>query len=176
MKERVAFVFGGGGSRGALQVGALRALMEHGINPDMVVGTSVGAINATFIAKNGFSEGSMSALEAAWDDAAVSDLLPANYLWLTVRVLFNRVSVYPAHRLRDFFVRHGVDPDLRFEDLPGPRLFQVAADLNNYCSHLYGTVPGQTVLEGLLASTALPSLDAAAGGEGSFFDGWRGDQ
>jgi predicted acylesterase/phospholipase RssA len=83
-------------------------------------------------------------------------LLPANYLWLTVRVLFNRVRIYPANRLRNFFINHGVTPDLRFADLNGPRLFQVAADLNNYCPHLYGTDPEQSVLEGLLASTALP--------------------
>lgn len=156
MKERVAFVLGGGGSRGALQVGAFRALLEHGIRPDMVVGTSAGAINATFLAMYGFSEESLTALESAWNDAAESDLLPANYLWLTVRVLFNRARVYPTHRLREFFIDHGVRPDLRFAELNGPRLFQVAADLNNYRPHLYGTDPNHSVLEGLLASTALP--------------------
>ena len=156
MSKRVAFVFGGGGSRGALQVGALRAFLESGIYPDMVVGTSVGAINATFLGMNGFSEESLSDLEAAWHDTLEADLLPANYLWLTVRVLFNRVRIYPATRLRDFFVAHGVTPYLRFADLDGPRLIQVTADLNNYRSHLYGTDPEQSVLEGLLASTALP--------------------
>lgn len=156
MKDRVAFVLGGGGARGALQVGALRALLEHGIQPDMLVGTSVGAINATSLAVNGFSKQGLAALEASWYDAEEAELLPANYLWLTLRVLFNRVRVAPTHRMRDFFIAHGTHPELRFADLSGPQLIQVAADLNNYRLFLYGLDPNQSVLEGLLASTALP--------------------
>jgi NTE family protein len=45
-----AFVLSGGGSAGAAQVGMLRALLEAGIKPDVVVGCSVGAINAAFLA------------------------------------------------------------------------------------------------------------------------------
>lgn len=46
----VAFVLGGGGSLGAMQVGMLRALHEHGITPDLVVGTSVGSLNGAMVA------------------------------------------------------------------------------------------------------------------------------
>ena len=45
-----AFVLGGGGLLGALEVGMLRALAEAGIRPDLVVGTSIGAINGAFVA------------------------------------------------------------------------------------------------------------------------------
>ena len=48
-RRRIAFVLSGGGSLGALQVGMLQALFEAGIRPDMVVGTSVGAVNAAWI-------------------------------------------------------------------------------------------------------------------------------
>lgn len=157
MPERIAFVLGGGGSRGALQVGALRALLEAGIRPDLLVGTSVGAINATFLAMHGFTEQGLDELEEAWQEAAAADLLPSNYLWLTVRTLFNRSREYPAHRMRDFFVEHGVEESLHFGDLPQKvRLIQVATDLNHHCYALYGVDPNQSVLEGLLASTALP--------------------
>src|SRR3954465_14854820 len=44
-----AVVFSGGGSLGAAQVGALQALFEAGITPDVVVGCSVGALNAAFV-------------------------------------------------------------------------------------------------------------------------------
>src|SRR5688500_7336868 len=47
---RVAFVLGGGGHMGAYEVGMLRALLEHGVAPDLVVGTSVGALNGAAIA------------------------------------------------------------------------------------------------------------------------------
>lgn len=47
-----AFVLSGGGARGALQVGALRALLERGIQPDILVGTSIGAWNAAVLGQN----------------------------------------------------------------------------------------------------------------------------
>src|SRR5260370_42443118 len=45
-----AFVLGGGGLLGAHEVGMLRALSEAGIRPDLVVGTSIGAINGVLVA------------------------------------------------------------------------------------------------------------------------------
>lgn len=49
-RVREAVVLSGGGSLGAVQVGALRALLEHGVRPDLLVGCSVGALNAAFLA------------------------------------------------------------------------------------------------------------------------------
>ena len=48
-----AFVLTGGGSLGAVQVGMLAALHEHGIEPDLLVGTSAGALNAAYLAGPG---------------------------------------------------------------------------------------------------------------------------
>jgi len=50
----VAFVLSGGASLGAVQVGMLRALVAHDIRPDLVVGTSVGAVNGAFLASREF--------------------------------------------------------------------------------------------------------------------------
>ncbi len=47
---RTAFVCGGGGNLGASQVGMLRALLDRGIRPDVVVGCSVGALNGAVVA------------------------------------------------------------------------------------------------------------------------------
>ena len=47
---RTAFVLAGGGSLGAVQVGMLKALTEHGVTPDMVIGSSVGALNGAYYA------------------------------------------------------------------------------------------------------------------------------
>jgi len=47
-ESKTAFVFTGGGSLGAVQVGMLKALVQHGMEPDLVVGSSVGAINAAY--------------------------------------------------------------------------------------------------------------------------------
>ncbi len=155
-KRKRAFVLSGGGARGALQVGALRALLEAGIQPDLLVGSSVGAINAVFLALHGFNAEGLDNLEASWRDAAKADLLPANTTWLTVRVLFNRLRTHPYNRMREFFIAQGISPDLRFADLPGPPVVLVSADLNAYQPVYYGPHPEQSVLEGVTASTALP--------------------
>jgi NTE family protein len=154
--SRRAFVLGGGGARGALQAGALRALLEAGVQPDLVIGTSVGAINGAYLAIRGFTSESLAGLESAWHDAAVADLLPANYLWLTVRMLFNRAGSDAGHSLRHFLVNHGLSPHLRFGQLEGPRFICVAADLRSGELVLYGTDPDHSVLNAVLASTALP--------------------
>lgn len=50
MTGPVAVVLGGGGVHGAVQVGMLRALLESGVRPDLVIGTSVGAVNGAVLA------------------------------------------------------------------------------------------------------------------------------
>src|SRR6266571_639172 len=49
---KIAVVLSGGGNRGVAQVGMLRALVEAGIRPDVVVGTSVGALNGAAFARD----------------------------------------------------------------------------------------------------------------------------
>jgi len=155
-KQATAFILGGGGARGALQVGALRALLEAGIQPDMLVGTSIGAANAAFLAIFGPTPETLHRLERSWRAAAEADLLPANYLWLTIRLLFNRAGTEVEQHIRDYLISQGLDPALRFGDLTGPRLFLVAADLKKGDVTIHGTDPTQSILEGVLASTAIP--------------------
>jgi len=156
MGKQLALVLSGGGARGALQVGALRALVEAGVQPNLLVGTSAGAINATMIAVYGMNPASVERLSRAWREAAASELLTSNYVWVTLSALFNRSSGGAYHRMRDFFVAHGLAPELRFGDIQGVRLFVIAADLNCGCPVVYGTDPQQSVLDAVLASAALP--------------------
>lgn len=151
-----AFVLGGGGARGALQAGALRALFECGYMPEMLVGTSAGAINATFISLYGSSLETVGRLETAWRQAAELDLLPANYVWSTLRSMLRPSKPSPAHRIRDFFLTNGISPDVRFSDIQGPKLFIVSSDLNTGKPVLHGTDPSDSILDALLVSTALP--------------------
>jgi NTE family protein len=51
-QAKSALVFAGGGSFGAIQVGMLRSLVAHGLHVDMVVGSSVGAMNSAYYAAN----------------------------------------------------------------------------------------------------------------------------
>lgn len=64
-QPKTAFVFAGGGSLGAVQVGMLRSLTAHGVKPDMVVGSSVGAMNGAYYAGAPTAEG-VEQLAAIW--------------------------------------------------------------------------------------------------------------
>ncbi len=156
MDRQLAFALGGGGARGALQVGALRALCERGYRPDLLIGTSAGAINAAFLAVRGFSPNGIEELTAGWCKAAQTDLLPANYIRQTLRAMLRALPTNPASRLRDFLIANGVASDLTFADLAQPRLIIVSSDLNTGKPVLHGLDKGDNVLEALLASTALP--------------------
>lgn len=154
--NQLAFVLGGGGARGALQVGALRALFERGYQPDMLVGTSVGAVNAAHLALRGYSADGLDALAEAWRNAGEADLLPANYIRQTLRAMLRASDSGPARRLRDFFIANGVSPELRFSAIERPRLIIVSSDLSTGAPVLHGLQPEDYVLDALLASTALP--------------------
>jgi NTE family protein len=154
--KQLAFVLSGGGSRGALQVGALYALLESGFQPDLLVGTSIGAANAAFIALHGFSKPSLDMLTAVWRSVVTMDLLPTNYVRLTVRAMFGRSAYDPSRRIRDFLIAHGLTPELCFSDLEYSRLVIISSDLNSGTPVLHGTQPDEEVLDALLLSTALP--------------------
>src|SRR5262249_3889695 len=63
--EQTVLVFQGGGALGAYQAGVYQALHEAGIEPDWIVGTSIGAINAALIAGNARAD-RLPALTAFW--------------------------------------------------------------------------------------------------------------
>jgi NTE family protein len=156
MKNKLAFVMGGGGSRGALQVGALNALLETGLRPDLLVGTSIGSVNAAFLALHGFSKDTLDKLTEIWREVSDLDLLPANYLWLTMRAMFRHNVNDPSQRLKEFFIAKGLQPELSLSQFQQPRLIIVSSDINTGKPILHGEETNQNVLDALLLSTALP--------------------
>lgn len=151
-RDRVAFVFSGGGPLGALQVGALRALFEHGVRPELVVGTSVGALNATFTAFDPTPRG-VDGLEGIWRSLTDSDLFPGGRLrasWAKMLVRGDRVFENSGVR-RLIETRLG---DARFEDAQIP-LGVVATDLETGAEELFTS---DELTSALLASTAMPSI------------------
>ena len=156
MDKKLAFILSGGGARGALQVGALYALLECELQPDLIIGVSIGAANATCLALNGFSKESLDNLVSIWHRATLADLLPANYIWLTVRAMFGRSSKDPSSHLKNFLITSGINPDIRFADIHTPQLYFVSSDLNTGKPIIHGEQLEDKVLDALLLSTALP--------------------
>ncbi len=153
--QRWAFVLGGGGARGALQVGALRALLEHEIVPQLLAGTSAGALNAAAWARYGVDANGLDRLEQAWRDASETALLPARTWRAVTRSLFRRARLEQQARLRTFLIEHGLPPELRFADIQEVDVRLVTADILSHKMVVYGERAEDRVLEGLLASTAL---------------------
>ncbi len=156
LDKKLVFALSGGGARGALQVGALYALLEYGFHPDLLIGVSIGAANAAHLAINGFSKESLDKLVSIWQHARTSDLLPTNYIWLTVRAMFGRSSSDPSHHLKEFLVNNGLNPDISFGDITKPQLILVSSDLNTGKPILHGEQLDDKILDALLLSTALP--------------------
>jgi len=76
--EKTAFVFAGGGSLGAIQVGMLRVLLAAGVQPDFVIGSSAGAINAGYFAGAPNEEG-VERLANIWSGLRGRDVFPFTF-------------------------------------------------------------------------------------------------
>jgi NTE family protein len=161
-----AFVLSGGGARGALQVGALRALLEAGERPDVVVGTSIGAWNGALLARDPTLDG-VVAIEEAWRGAHPTRVLlgiepPANapaqahatlrMIAAARRVAAGRPSLYGDAGVREFVQR--LVGDLTFEQLAIP-LRVVATDITHGTRAIFDSGP---LAPAVLASSAIPGI------------------
>jgi NTE family protein len=145
----VAFVMGGGGSRGAVQLGMLQAVAPSGLVPDLVVGTSVGSLNGALIAQ----APSTAVLELAsvWSQIDRDNVFPGGMIRQTIAATAgNRSYVFDSAPLASLLGAHL--SARTFEELAVP-FVAIATDLDT----------GQRVelehgdlMSALLASSAVP--------------------
>lgn len=100
LPKPVAFVLSGGAALGAIQVGMLKALHEVGLNPDLITGTSVGALNGAVIADKGLSDG-IHALESLWCQLTREDIFPGNRMVQIRTLLSKRTHLFSNDRLAE---------------------------------------------------------------------------
>ncbi len=146
---RSAFVFAGGGSLGAIQVGMLRALMEAGLRPDFVVGSSVGAINASYFAGAPSREG-VARLETIWSGLRRADIFP-----------FTLASAFGLLRHPDNIVDPGRLRALIEANLPYRRIEDAVIPLHVMATDQQGLgirLSSGPAVEAILASTAIPGV------------------
>jgi NTE family protein len=109
-----AFVMSGGGSLGAVQVGMLQALTARGVAPDLLLGTSAGALNAVHVAGHGVSDASLDDLEAIWSGLRRRDVFPLQPARLAAAALGRAPSLCPDDALRHLVREHvAVFPSVR---------------------------------------------------------------
>jgi NTE family protein len=98
-RDQVVLVLQGGGALGAYQAGVYQALMEGGIEPDWVIGTSIGAINGALIAGN-VSDRRIERLRAFWNGVArgtsLDQLWPASIFGNSVANLSTLIAGIPG--------------------------------------------------------------------------------
>lgn len=160
-----AFVLSGGGARGALQVGALRALLECGERPDVIVGTSIGAWNGAVLALDPTLAG-VEAVEEAWRMAhpsrvmlgveprvsTVQTLAAMRALTAVRRLAAGEPSLYGDTGMRQILTR--LLGGTTFEQLSVP-LRVIATDLTHGTRAIFGTGP---IAPAVLASSAIPGI------------------
>ncbi|WP_220186869.1 patatin-like phospholipase family protein [Pseudonocardia pini] len=160
-----AVVLGGGGVLGAVQVGMIRALIEFGVRPDLVVGTSVGALNGAVLAALPPDE-VVGRLDALWSSAQTRSLFAAGTLRRLRTLAHSGVAAHSSQPLRQ--AAGTVLGAVRFEDLP-VRFTCCAARIEDASEHWFDHGP---VLDAVLASAAVPGLLPPVQVEGHhFYDG-----
>jgi NTE family protein len=147
-----AFVLTGGGSLGAVQVGMLQALAERGVTPELLVGTSCGALNAAWVAGHGMSSDSLSELAAVWASLRRSDIFPVDARQVLRGLLGLSPAVVTNRKLRQFIDTHTSIHDLAHAKVP---TYLVAADLLSGRDVLIST---GDVATAVLASSAIPGV------------------
>jgi NTE family protein len=139
----VAAVVGGGGVLGSAHVGVGYALEERGFVPDMIVGTSVGALTGAIAAAH--PDSAAPWLDHVWTHLRRRDVFPFRYL-------SSRTSICADHGLRRLIARAGLPS--RIEQLPIP-FTAVAMDLDTGAQVLLDHGDLETAL---LASAAIPGI------------------
>jgi NTE family protein len=154
-----AFVLSGGSVLGSAQVGALQALLQQGISPDFLVGTSAGALNAAYLAAD-CSLAQVERLATLWRVVTRADVYPGTHLDVGWRLCVGADSLYDNRKFHYFLQQHGMLPTKKFADLADVACRVTATHLQSGQLRVFGENPDETVLDALMASTALPPLHA----------------
>jgi NTE family protein len=147
----VAFVFQGGASLAAAQVGMLRALTAAGIRPDLVVGTSAGALNAVGFAQNPTPEG-LDELELLWSSVRRGDVFHLSARSLITGLTGRSNSLAVPDRLQALVERGLHVRDLGETAIPA---YVVATDA---ATSTPVVLSEGSAVEALVASSSIPGI------------------
>jgi NTE family protein len=159
-----AFVLGGGGLLGAHEVGMLRALAEAGIRPDLVVGTSIGAVNGAFVAAD--PEAAAGRLTELWRGESLGVVFSETLLGRAVRLARSGTHLHAIEPLRKLLGDKLPVED--FADLQLP-FHCVAASIEHATARWFSRGP---IVPAVMASCAVPGLLPPVEIDGQhYFDG-----
>jgi NTE family protein len=151
-EPRTAFVLSGGASLGAMQAGMLQALYERGVVPDLLIGTSAGALNAAFIASRPQTEETARELGRVWRGLQREDIFPVSVSALVGGLCGRRDHLVPDRALRQLIRRHVEFEDLAEAAIP---LHLVAFDLCEGRELLLSDGPA---IDAVVAAASIPGV------------------
>lgn len=160
-----AFVLGGGGVLGAAEAGMALALLEAGIVPRLICGTSIGAINGAVLAADPTPAGART-LATVWRELADDAVFGGSLVGRVVELMRSGIALHGNERLRELLETRLPVHD--FEELAIP--FEcVAASIEGAREHWFTS---GNVVDAVLASCALPGVFPPVVIDGEhFFDG-----
>jgi NTE family protein len=147
-----AFVLSGGGSLGAVQVGMMLALHDRGITPDVLVGSSAGALNAAYLAGHDFGGVWLDELASVWTRLRRHDVFAFAPHRHVMAFAGGRPSLCSESGIRRLAARHLVCADLADATIP---VHVVATDV---LSGAEVALSAGDAVEAVLASTAIPGI------------------
>jgi NTE family protein len=147
-----AFVLSGGASLGSIQVGMLEALYERDIRPDLIVGTSAGALNGAFIAERPQTVETAHELGEVWRHLKRGQVFPVNPLTGALGFLGARSHLVPDSGLRRLIRRHAVAERLEETYVP---LHVIATDVLRGEDVRLSEGP---LVDAVMASAAIPGV------------------
>ena len=151
VNKTTGFVFAGGGSLGAVQVGILKALSQAGIKPDMLVGASVGALNAAYFGGNPTVQGA-ELLEKIWLELIHSEILKPK-LMHTILAL----TPFEASFLDSNILKSLIQKQIQYENLE-EALVPVHIVATDAFDGAEVVISKGNVVTALMASTAVPGV------------------
>lgn len=146
----IGFVLSGGANLGSVHVGMLQALLEAGIKPDVIVGTSIGSVNAAGLAGDPSLE-FVDRMREQWCTAKAREIFPLNPL-ANCRALFKEGALFSSHCWREFLEKRATYENI--EDAVVP-LRITATDYEEGRSVVFDS---GSVVDAVMASTALPGV------------------
>ena len=148
-ERRLALVLSGGGASGIVQVPFLEELIRRDIHPDLIIGSSVGAVNGAFLA---FHPHNIEGLADLWIALRNTRLWHRNILRITRNLLTRGTSVYSNRFLQDLFKPHVTIDEIAAAEIP---LHLVTTSLSSGSKRILSR---GRLLSGVMASIALPGL------------------
>jgi NTE family protein len=154
----IAIVMSGAANYGAMQAGALEIIMQSGVRPRMMVGSSAGALNAIFLAAQPSLERVLQ-LQEMWCAAGPDEVgVPKAFVALR-RIVQQKDGLIDSMRLARFLEERLPGEAVTFgelEKMKGIKTYVTAVEIDRGAMRVFGDNPADRLLDGAMASSAVP--------------------